>query len=458
MHSQSSRPTSKGSGLGEDLSSVREDDFTMVMPKATESAKFGHKRPCLGQTMSVDNGVVGLGEEDGFTMVMPNFSSQQNRARSPLAYRSPLKQMFDEARARADASISPKPEGRRGIDETMEDRAPTPRSGSPSKQNQAEEVQVYEDPFVPEEAETQTNGDRKVLAELPVNENSRMQSPTQSNGSSQSPTGSPRQVSDSRPTISTPQDRAELMRNRKLLTSGIDRIRSKTLDAHGFRRVQDIAKTHLDIWEGGTRYDELMAALLDYLQTFDQDPKLAAQPAHKSAGLKAQALGLTRGLLVVQRKWAAPWYPKVLTTVLVCRRGIDGTSHLLADLERTADDVVQAAPPDRCIDALLDFLATAPSTSTPRSTSMALALLRALLPAAPPAALPAARKLALVRLTARHLDDADAEVRKADVELASDLFGLFGSSKAEFWSEFKGTDEGRLGLLTYYIAKRGQAV
>ena len=460
LHSQESRPTSKGSGIGEELSSVREDDFTMVMPKATDLAKYKHKRPGLGQTMSVDNGVVGLGEEDGFTMVMPNAQSQDPRARSPLAYRSPLKQMFDEARARADASISPKGEGRKTIDETMEDRAATPRSGSPSKQTPAEEVQIYEDPFVPDNAETPVNGERKVLAELPVNENVRMQSPTQSNGSNHSPADSPRQQTQEAqtPTISTPQDRAEVMRNRKLLTSGIDRIRSKTLDAHGFRRVQDIAKSHLDIWDGGKRFDELMLVLIDYLQNFDAEPKLAQLASHKATGLKAQALGLTRCLLVVHRKWAAPWYPKALVAVLVCRRGVDPSSHLLADLERTADDIVKAAQPAASIDSVLDFLPTQPTDkSTARSTAMALGSLRQLLSAAKSKTvdLGAERKVLLVRTTARFLDDGDAEVRKADVELASDLFGLFGSSRAEFWEEFRGTDEGRLGLLTYYIAKRG---
>jgi CLIP-associating protein 1/2 len=90
---------------------------------------------------------------------------------------------------------------------------------------------------------------------------------------------------------------------------------------------------------------------------------------------------------------------------------------------------------------------------------MALDLLRQLLNSAKArnVELDAERKIRLVQTAAKYLDDADAEVRKADVELASDLFELFGSSKAEFWNEFKGTDEGRLGLLTYYIARRGKA-
>jgi CLIP-associating protein 1/2 len=59
-------------------------------------------------------------------------------------------------------------------------------------------------------------------------------------------------------------------------------------------------------------------------------------------------------------------------------------------------------------------------------------------------------------------------VRKADVDLAAEMFeGWFctsnnataasgGLSPDHFWREFKGVEESRLGLLTYYIAKRGR--
>jgi CLIP-associating protein 1/2 len=89
---------------------------------------------------------------------------------------------------------------------------------------------------------------------------------------------------------------------------------------------------------------------------------------------------------------------------------------------------------------------------------MALTLLRQLLDSAKSRNVDIGtdQKTRIVQTSAKYLDDADAEVRKADVELASEMFELFGSSKAEFWSEFKGTDEGRLGLLTYYIARRGK--
>jgi CLIP-associating protein 1/2 len=403
-------------------------------------------------------------EDEGFTMVMPNLQhSPQQRARSPLTYRSPLKAMFEEAREKIE-HMSPKSDERAKSPEAGE-RTLTPRSGSPAKAPQAEDVQIYEDPFIADSADAQVGGDRKVLGELPVNENVRMQSPTQSNGSSASPAGSPRQISGPQlPVATSPQDRAEVQRNRRLLGSGIDRIRTKTLDAHGFRRLQDIAKSNLDIWEGGKKYDELMAVLLEYLQTFDQEPKLKDQPAHKAAGLKAQALGLVRALLYLHKKSASAWHAKTLVTVLVTRKGVDASSHLLADMEKAADDILTQAAPNPCIDAILDYVRTntdTPSSGTNRSassTTMALTLLRQLLDSAKQRNIDigADRKTRIVQTSAKYLDDTDAEVRKADVELASEMFELFGSSKAEFWSEFKGTDEGRLGLLTYYIARRGK--
>ena len=475
---QSSRPASKGS---EDLSTVREDDFTMVLPKAesnrstSAAAPFGHKRPALGQTMSIDSGMPVMTEDtgEGFTMVIPNLQGQ--RTRSPLAYRSPLKAMFEEARERIDGSFSPKEEQEQerrgqspnaaGIDERM--GAGTPRSGSPAKA--PEEVQIYEDPFIADtNAEESADGEeeRKVLAELPINENVRMQSPTQSNGSNTSPPppGSPNGITipEAPPSPTRPQDRAEVLRNRRLLASGIDRIRAKTLDVHGFRRVQDLAKCTLDIWDGGKKFDELMGVLLEYLQTFEQEPRMQSLPTHKAAGLKAQALGLVRTLMAVHRKNAVAWHARVLVTVLVCRKGVEGNSHVLADLERTAEEVVGIAAPERCTDAILDHLPTTTSNQgasagNSRSTAMALTLLRQLLDTAKVELAPD-RRLRLVRTTAQFLDDADAEVRKADVELASDLFALFAENgKAEFWAEFKGTEEGRLGLLTYYIARRGKA-
>ncbi|KAI6910230.1 hypothetical protein KC355_g18408, partial [Hortaea werneckii] len=329
---EGSRP---GSKAGEDLSMAGGDDFTMVLPGKGGVSTVRGNGPAPGMkrqgsvpadaVVPTSEGDVEDGEDgDGFTMVLPSHipsqsqhDQQQSRARSPLVYQSPLKAMFDEARDKLSRSASP-PASRNGsernefggIEEAIEaagkgskPASPVQRRGSPVKATTPqpqEEIQIYEDhPFT---AEVEANGEagtegRKVLGELQVNENVRAQSPTQSHGSSTSPAGSPRQPNGAAAPGRSPQptqDRAEILRNRRLLTSGIERIRTKTLDAHGFRRVQDLARTADDeLWEAdGRKFDALMTVLLDYLHTFDSDPKTANQPAHKTSGLRIQALGL----------------------------------------------------------------------------------------------------------------------------------------------------------------------
>jgi CLIP-associating protein 1/2 len=548
-HYPDSRPSSKGS-----LTAQPDEDMTMVVPAANrfaatrgrDLASPGHHSNRHAKTMSVDNGILAMAEDDGFTMVLPNVQDASTRQRSPLAFRSPMRAMFDDARERADRLS---PEAQRAMDASATRKSPHPASPSPAvvvhdhlNNNithtnangnglpKNDEVQIYEDPFTDEEPASGDAAGRKVLGELPVNENVRLVSPTQSPISRPSPMDSPHRHSDrsdvpddaittnGSTTASNSHDATEVLRNRRLIASGIERIRARTLDAHGFRRVQDLVKSPMDLWENGKKYDELMAVLHDYLQTFDRDAKLAQLPPSKAAGLKAQALGAVRALLAVHKKYANPWYSRTLLVLLACRATLpvnvnpitssaaassptttdsstptsSSNNHhhyhlIISDLLRTADEIVAVAPPAPCLEAIQAWLPTSspPSSSpnntapSPRALAMALTLSKNLLSqtslkssntasssSSRPSSyneLPADLLILLARSSARLLGAADAEVRKADVDLAAELFeGWFSSgtsagvSPEGFWREFKGVEESRLGLLTYYIAKRGR--
>lgn len=416
------------------------------------SGLSSHKRP--GQALSVDRGTHQIAEADDFPSAIPIRSPN----RVSLPYQSPLRAMFEEAREKLEKSRSP-PREDNVLDDIRNNARPEnpPKMGTP----QPMEVQVYEDPFTSDAAETPLDGQRKVLGELPVNERITLHSPSRSQGDAHRP-GSPRRTMVDSPSLdgSASQDRAEVMRSRRLLSSGIERIRNRNLDAHGFRRVQELAKSPLDIWEGGQRYDDLMTSVLDFLQTFERDVRITTLPTSKTQGLKAQAVGLVRALLTVHRKYAVAWLGKALTTVLLCRGHVDATSHLLTDLDRMSDEIIQQSAPMASIATLVEYLRGSEQdrnkdgADSSRSIAMALILLRQCLHQVTP--LPVATRTQLTQTTARFLEAENAEVRKADVELASELFELFGSSKNEFWSEFQGIDEGRLGLLTYYIARKAK--
>lgn len=439
--------------------------MTMVLPsvipgKDKRMSDLMSARPALDKTTSVDSGMPGNAEEDDFTMVLPKLSHSL-REGSPLNYRSPMKSMFEEARERLDRPASS--HSRKQSDPFMEisRKSPVARRASPVKSAspQPAEVQIYEDPVLSDRAETPVNGERQVLSELPVNENVRVQSPTQSVDSHTSPAGSPLRQIDSRSSV-TEQDRSEALRNRRLLTSAVERIRTRALDAHGFRRVQDLAKCQLDIWDNGTKYDELMSVLLDYLRSFPSDARLNQLPPSKSAGLKTQALSVARTLLTLQRKYAGTWHANAITTVLAVRQTAE--SNVVSDIERTIDEIVKVANPIACIETINENLTSSDSAdegSAARATALSLHTLRALLTSARSSKTDISLDTAnaLAHTSARYLEHADAEVRKADVELACEVFTRFGDDKAAFWTEFKGVEEGRLGLLTYYIARRERA-
>ena len=638
-----SRPGSKGSGVASgaagdvDLTVGAGEDFTMVMPGGRTAAAAGgqNRRPGLGQTTSVDSGITGMEdndeeeeeEGDGFTMVLPGqqqtrpgYASSEDataaahgaepRARSPLAYRSPLKALFEEARDKLSRSASP-PASRdgggggsqlNGLDAAIEAAAgANGRAGSPLVSRRSspvkgmpgtpqagggagvleQEIRIYEDAAAAE-ADGEAHGaaaaeeaGRKVLGELQVNENVPLHqhhpqrhargeegdgegegdvSPAHSAASS--PAGSPRR-SDERASAAAPaaaasvsaQEKTEVLRNRKLLASGRERIRTRTLDAHGFRRVAEIVRASGgggsgEIWEGGgERWEDLTAVVLEYLRGFE--PEAEAGMGVKAAGLKAQALGLLRALVGVASgsgsagalhnkktkgsldERVGAWLPRALVTVYVCRSPRSsssssssspaagtapsaGASAAASDVEKTAAAVVAAAQALSvllpCLAATVQYLlpssttnaATPPDLPAPATTAFALRTLRVLLAArlaasrAAPAPLDPALRTALARTAAAFLGSPDAGVRKNGVELGSEVFGLFVAAVGEdegqgreqgaeekeevvvgggreggeggggggvgaegFWREFRGVEEGRLGLLTYYIARRG---
>ena len=129
---------------GDDLSSVRENDLTMVMPKGSVSGMPGQplpgpKRPGHAQSASIDDDPSPRREDEGFTMVIPTLRPGPDCATPAAQHRSPLKQMFDDARERfganerVDTHLSPPREAEKEAHERKDRTSTTPRSGSPVK-------------------------------------------------------------------------------------------------------------------------------------------------------------------------------------------------------------------------------------------------------------------------------------------------------------------------------------
>ncbi|KKY23060.1 putative heat repeat containing protein [Diplodia seriata] len=333
-----------------------------------------------------------------------------------------------------------------------------------------EEVKVYEDPLA-SESQRPSSDEKPVLEELPVNEQNRDR-----RVSSGTPEGEHAEEGHkSNGTEEVVQDRAEVLRTRRLLASGIERIRAKTLDAHGFRRLQDVVKGDLDIWgEQDQRFGELLIALLDYLEA----PVDTKTPNIKAQNLKTQVLGTIRAMLTLHRKKSGPYYARALCSVLASRSQWDTASHITTDIEKTAEEIVKNGQTSDLITGILEYLdsantPTSPSSAvssdqsrpasaspSPRTVTLALQTLSSLLQlsAAKNVAVSDGQAQQLGRLAVKFLGSLDPDVRRADMDFCVQLHErLGGEQDGGFWKAVSGADKGHLNLITYYLARRSKA-
>ncbi|KAF2109929.1 HEAT repeat-containing protein [Lophiotrema nucula] len=479
------------------FSPAKDEELTMV--KSFGKSHGHHEqgttpfraRPGMEKSMSVDNDTLDLAEDDNFTMVIPSLA----RPGSHLPQRSPPKPTQSPGRLaapspRALALRSPKSMGNIGLVSTPSPRMRSPERPSTRGTDAQEEVQVYEDPFVSDEPELVSQDDEKpVLEELPLNEKSleRRQStesassnvmmgdapgtPGLRNGGHHktTSTGSVMHTEGPEP------NRAEVLKNRQLLTSGINKIRSRTVEAHMFRRLQDMIKSNQDIW--GTddeKFGELLMASLDFLEAPSDTLK---SPPAKVANLKVQALATIRAMLSLYRRETAKYFSRVLISLLQTKAQHENMSHIATDLEATADEIVKYGQTTECLNAVLALVEDSPANtpnSSPqskssvasdslaanRTTTMALYTLASLIQisGAKNVTLSPEQTARLGKLAVRCLDDTDADVRKADMEVCISLHERIGGEKAVFWKAVAGAREQHLNLLTYYVAKRKNRV
>lgn len=455
------------------------------------------QRNGLDRSAVVDNDAIDLGEDDNFTMVIPNLS----RPLSQPVQRTPPKPTSSSSRLaipspRASALKSPKSMGNLDI-ESLRTSTRSPRMRSPDRPSTRgtdvqDEVQVYEDPFVGDEpTAVEQEMEKPVLEELPINErsNERRQSTGSTssdimmgNASEERPRGHHKTTSTGSVMLTESNDanNAELMKNRQLLTSGIKRIEGRTVEAHMFRRMQDMVKANQEIWgPNDENFARLLLACLDFLESPIQELKISPI---KAVNLKVQALATIRAMLSLYPRETAKYFSRVLCTILQTKAQYENTSHIATDLEATADEIVKYGQTLECLNAVLSLIEDTP-TSTPtsspnskssassatyqgssRTTTMSLVTLASLIQisGAKNITLTSEQTARLGKLAVRCMDDQDADVRKADIEFCVALHQRIAGPDMDkgdggFWKAVAGAREQHLNLLTYYLAKRGKA-
>lgn len=503
--SQQKAPTANSRHASPAVSPAKEEDLTVVKPWVRSQSHHDpgtipfRQRNGLDKSAVMDNEAIDLGDEDNFTMVIPNLArpAAQPFHRTPPkpTHQSPSSRLAVPS-PRASVLRSPKSMGHLS-GTSFHSSIPSPRMKSPDRPSTRgtdaqDEVQVYEDPFVGDEpTPVEREMAKPVLEELPVNEKSNERRHSTESVSSDVMMGN---ASEERPrghykTTSTGSvmhadsydtSNAEVLKNRQLLVSGIKKIEGRTVEAHMFRRMQDMVKSNQEIWgSSDENFGRLLLACLDFLEAPIQELKVSSM---KAVNLKVQALATIRAMLSLYRRETAKFFSRVLCTVLRTKAQYDNTSHMAIDLEATADEIVKYGQTTDCLNAVLSLIEDTP-TSTPtsspnsktsvaplpyqgstRTTTMALITLASLIQisGAKNITLSSEQTARLGKLAVRCMDDQDADVRKADIEFCVALHERIAGPGGEkedggFWKAVAGAREQHLNLLTYFLAKRGKA-
>jgi CLIP-associating protein 1/2 len=455
------------------------------------------QRNGLDRSAVFDNETVGSGDEDNFTMVIPNLarpSTQQTHHTPPKPTPSPSH--LAAPSPRASLLRSPKSMGDiNGFGFRGSTRSPRMRSPDrPSTRgtDAQEEVQVFEDPFVGDEpTPVEHESEKPVLGELPINEKNIERRPSNEsissdtvmgNASEDRPRGHHKTTSTGSVLYSESNDTSnpEVLKNRQLLASGIKKIEGRTVESHMFRRMQDMIRSNHEIWGANDEnFGRLLLACLDFLEVPAEELKTSPM---KAANLKVQGLATIRAMLSLYRKETAKYFSRVLCAVLQTKAQYENTSHIAIDLEHTAEEIVRYGQTLDCLNAVLALVenlpsstptsspsskssvASLPGTGTTRTATMALSTLASLIQisGAKNVTLSSDQTSRLGKLAVRCMEDQDSDVRKANIEFCVALHERIAAPAGQeenddFWRAVAGAREQHLNLLTYYLAKRSKA-
>ena len=311
--------------------------------------------------------------------------------------------------------------------------------GQDEEEKHSKPLEVYEDPFTePQASPPKPIVIPRVLEDKPVNEDAaNLQRPVSSSGDITPAT-----------TDVAPASPEKTRQNQRLLDSGIAKIKAKSLEVHGFRKLQSLLRDSRTTFTD-ERFEALLLGLFQYLE----DP-LAETSPEKIQDVKAQILATIKLLLKTQRTNVQPFVSKGLESLLQTRAAYDSRAHIVSGLELIASELVSLGDGAEVAIVLASRLSTATDTTVEgrRSLSMGLHVLRELVDKRPEFVPSKAELERLAELAGRCLESADSGVRMGAVQLCVALHGRVG--EAVFWDAVKGVKDDPKSLITYYIVKR----
>ncbi|KAK1507789.1 hypothetical protein CTAM01_02901 [Colletotrichum tamarilloi] len=329
---------------------------------------------------------------------------------------APLEEAVEAPAEAAAGGLAPSP-----VIEEMAKAEPEPASTNGLK--------VFEDPFVDDDTTANPDITIPVLEDKPVNE---VAAPALSNGFEAN---------------GTPETPEKARQTSRLLDSGVTRVKAKSLDVHGFRKLQSIIRDNKAVFTD-EKFEALLRGLFEYLES-----SLETLAPERVQDVKAQILATIKLLLKKERDNFQPHVSRGLESLVSTRSAYDSRTRIVSGLELLAEELVALGDPPEIVVVMTKLLQSKQDTTIEGSRCLATGLhvLKELLDKRT-GFTPSDNELAqLAGLAGRCLESTDSGVRMGAVQLCVALHARIGD--APFWELIKGAKDDPKNLITYYIAK-----
>ncbi|EEQ28864.1 suppressor of tub2 mutation [Microsporum canis] len=242
-------------------------------------------------------------------------------------------------------------------------------------------------------------------------------------------------------------------RAQDMIDRGLMRIRTSSLDVHGYRKFQGLIRYHETIINDEAKYSQILLALFDALESPDGDK---VSSTSRSFDLKTQILFTIRLMLSQNREHFSKFYSRAMISIIKTRKHYDITNHIVSGLEETSEDIVRACNPQEVVDAILDLLETEEkSPESSRMVSMGTYVLCGLLHRLNDKKLyfsdPELERLG--KFASENLRNPQPDVRRAVMDFCLELHEM-AKPEEKFWSIVNSPGEDVRPLLTYYIMRK----
>lgn len=236
---------------------------------------------------------------------------------------------------------------------------------------------------------------------------------------------------------------------RKQLSLAIEKVRARTMDDHGYRRLQGLIKAHDALFQDEERYDQLLLALLDTLETPNTERRL---PLGRQFDNKFQILVTIRLMLVHSRKYCIAYHARALCAIITARRNFESRCHIVGGLEEVAEDIIAVCTPIDVIDPVLDVLELQEHDDEGyRAISMGLEILGGLIARIKGSEVTdKTLEQRLSRFALKCLRNENSETRRATIAFCVELRRLI-TPEERYFQMVAGNDEALKSLLTYFI-------